>query len=476
MIAPTAPGRTPACRLLTKLLVVCAVLVGNGCSDSQLIIETRHVVLVSIDTLRRDHVTVYGYERNTTPHLEDLARSGIVFENAFAANTNTAPSHASMLTGLHPNTHGIRRNGYRLEDGVETLGQKLGDDFARAAFVSGYPMRRSMTGLDRGFEHYDDDFGSDWQRDAEGTFRRTQKWLDQRGSDRRPIFLFFHLYDPHHPYDAPEGFAERFLPAGRKAFRFPVEESTYQRFWEGVATRAEFEEYVARYDGEIVHVDHYVGRLFDTLKRLGYWEQALVLVISDHGETLGERPAPFTHGGRVYDEQIRVPLILRLPGDRHAGSRIVEQVHHIDVAPTILDFLGVGGLPRAHGRSMRPLIEAPDSPAADRPVFSTALPQTWRVPEVVGEFKYDVLVSSIRIPSWKLIAYPGIDGEIFQLFDLESDPAETRNLSAAEDEKLAELSRSLGAWRREAGDRESVPPPTLSPEEEKALRALGYID
>jgi arylsulfatase A-like enzyme len=475
-MAPTAAGGTPARQLLTKLLVVCAVLAGNGCSESPPIVAARHVVLVSIDTLRRDHVTAYGYERNTTPNLEDLARSGIVFENAFAANTNTAPSHASMLTGLHPHTHGIQRNGYRLGDGVETLGQRLGDGFARAAFVSGYPMQRGMTGLDRGFDHYDDDFGSDWQRGAEGTFQRTQKWLEQRGSDSRPIFLLFHLYDPHHPYDAPEGFAERFLPGGRKAFRFPVEESTYQRFWDGAAPPAELEEYVMRYDGEIVHADHYVGRLFDTLKRFSYWEQALVLVISDHGEALGERSAPFTHGGRVYDEQIRVPLILRLPGDRHAGSRIAEQVHHIDVAPTILDFLGIGGLPKVHGRSMRPLIEAPDSPAADRPVFSTALPQRWRVPEVVGEFKYDVLVSSIRTPSWKLISYPGIDGEIFQLFDLETDPRETSNLAAARDEKRAELRQSLVAWRREAGDRESVPPPTLSPEEEKALRALGYID
>jgi len=464
-------------RVLRPILPALAGLLACGavaCSQAPGEVAPKHVVLISIDTLRRDHLSLYGYQRETTPHIDSLARSGIVFENAFAANTNTAPSHASMLTGLHPHEHGILRNGYELRAEVETLAESLGEGYARAAFVSGYPLQRSLTNLDRGFEHYDDDFGSDWQRTAERSFARAEGWLKSRGDDRRPILLFFHLYDPHHPYDAPADFATRFLPVGQSGFRFPVTDSTYADFWKGDASPAEFDEYVARYDGEIAYADHYVGRLRTTLEDLGYWEEALVLLISDHGETLDERAAPFTHGGRVYDEQIRVPFVLRLPGDRYAGKRVVEQVHHIDLLPTILDLLGRDVEPEVSGRSTRSLFEADPQQAEEHPVFSTALPQAWRVPEVDAEFRSDVLVSSIRTRSWKLIAYPGVDAEILQLFDLEQDAGETQDVARSHAQERIELSRALDAWRISAAG--FAPPPALRPEQEAGLRALGYLD
>ena len=168
-----ARGKTFATQRLLIPLMALGCLANAACSRTPGH-ATKHVVLVSVDTLRRDHVTPYGYHRETTPNLERLARSGIVFENAFAANTNTAPSHASMLTGLHPHEHGVLRNGYALAEDVLTLGQYLGDSYVRAAFVSGYPMQRTMTGLHRGFDHYDDDFGGDWQRPAEQTVGRVE--------------------------------------------------------------------------------------------------------------------------------------------------------------------------------------------------------------------------------------------------------------------------------------------------------------
>jgi arylsulfatase A-like enzyme len=436
---------------------------------------TKHVILISVDTLRRDHVTPYGYGRETTPNLEKLARSGIVFENAFAANTNTAPSHASMLTGLHPHEHGVLRNGYALDEEVVTLGQYLGDSYVRAAFVSGYPMQRTMTELDRGFDHYDDDFDGDWQRRAEQTIARAEAWLGAREDSARGLFLFVHLYDPHHPYDAPAGFATRFLPPGQDAFQFPGE-SAYERFWKGEASQAELDEYVGRYDGEIAYADHQLGRLFEVLQRLGYWDEALVLVVSDHGETLGERAAPFTHGARLYDEQLRVPLLMRLPGDRHAGSRIVRQVHHVDLAPTILDFLAVDPGRELDGDSMRPRVEARDSATGVRPVYSTALPQAWRLPEVGAEFDHGTLVAAIRTPDWKLVSYPGVDGKILHLFDLKADPGETRALAPETADPRGSLSEQLDAWQRVAGQRGSASLPDLNEEQEEALRALGYLE
>ncbi len=463
----------PPVRLLAWLAVSLAAAV--GCGPSREADGPRHAILVSIDTLRRDHLTPYGYGRDTTPHLQRLAEAGIVFEQAIAANTNTAPSHASMFTGLHPHRHGVLRNGYSLDDEVATLAEQLPPDTARGAFVSGYPLQRTMSQLDRGFEHYDDAFdeedGADWQRRAEDTVVRATAWLESVAKTRRPIFLFVHLYDPHHPYDAPEPFATRFLPAGQVTFRFEGE-AGYERFWEGEASREELREYVARYDGEIAYTDHHVGQLFAALERLGLWDESLVLVLSDHGETLDERAAPFAHGGRAYDEQVRVPLLLRLPGDRLAGTRVAAPVHHIDVAPTLLDFLGVATASEVDGISLRPLVENAPAVSAERPLFTTALPQAWRVPEVGAELDPEVLVAAVRTGRWKLIAYPGRDGPIHHLFDLAADPDETRDVASEVPETKEALARRLAAWQPDA----PAPVPELDAEQEAALKALGYLD
>jgi arylsulfatase A-like enzyme len=418
-------------------------------------------------------VNAYNYARDTTPTLRSLAEAGIVFENAFAANTNTAPSHASMFTGLYPAEHGVVRNGgYELREDVRTLVEHLGPGWARAAFVSGFALRRNMTNLDRGFEHYDDDLGDDWTRDAEVTFARAERWLRAR-RDERPLVLFFHLYDPHHPYDAPEPFRSRFLPDG-ETFRFPLE-GAIARFASGEATAAEFDEYIRRYDAEVAYADHYVGRLFETLEELGYWDEALVVVVSDHGETLDERPAFFDHGARVYEEQIRVPLLLRLPGNRRAGTRVAAPVHHVDLTPTILDLLGRDALPVASGRSLRPLFAGDAAAFARRPVFSTACAQWWQVPELGARLADDGWVFSIRTPRWKLISYPGLEGEILQLFEFASDPHERHNLAKVEPAQRDRLHRELEAWRRATDDGRPVPKPALAPSQESGLRALGYL-
>ena len=457
-----------------RLGVLCLLAIACGGAGGDP--PARHVVLVSIDTLRRDHLSIYGYERETSPHLRDLARVGIVFDGAIAANTNTAPSHASMLTGLHPHRHGVLRNGYSLGDGIVTFAQRLAPEYRSAAFVSGYPLQRKMSNLDRGFHHYDDEFGEEqWQRSAGETVDAVEAWLLSNREERRPLFLFVHLYDPHQPYDAPEPFGRRFLPAGQADFQFQGK-GRDDAFWKGHASTEEFQEYVRRYDGEIAYTDAQLGRLVGLLKELGHWEHAVLLVTSDHGETLYERPAPFTHGGRVYDEQTRIPMLLRLPGDRFGGARVAAPVHHTDIMPTLLELLDLEPDGAIDGGSLLEHADEEAESALPRPMFSTALPQAWRVPEVGADFDFDILVSSVRTPTWKLIAYPGVDGEILQLFDLERDPGERRDVAALHPEEVATLRVALDSWGGRERNADAAPPPELSPEQEEALRALGYLE
>ncbi|MEE8522677.1 MAG: sulfatase-like hydrolase/transferase, partial [Thermoanaerobaculia bacterium] len=162
------------------------------------IVEVTDLVLISIDTLRRDHLSAYGYARDTSPHLRRLAAEGVVFETALAAHTNTGPSHASMLTGLYPQSHGVTRNREPIRPELETLAHRLRRrGYRTAAFVSGWTLSDEATGLGSGFEVYDDDVGRR-ERRAPETWRAARRWLGER-YEEEPWFLFFHLFDPHYP-------------------------------------------------------------------------------------------------------------------------------------------------------------------------------------------------------------------------------------------------------------------------------------
>jgi arylsulfatase A-like enzyme len=443
-----------------------------GCGERR-----QHVVLISVDTLRLDHLTPYGYDRNTSPNVDALARGGVLFEETIAAHTNTAPSHASIMTGLHPPSHGIVRNRYRLNAETQTLAQILKEqDFATAAFVSGYTLRKEHTSLDRGFPVYDDRVA--FKVPADETFGRAAEWLEAQAPMEQPVFLFFHLFDPHFPYDAPDPFAGRFLPGGGEGYRFDHREAL-ERVRSGAAAGEEAQELIVRYDDEIAYADHYVGRLVETLKALGYWDEALVIFVSDHGETLTERVHPFDHGGRAYEEQIRVPLILRFPGNRFEGRRIATPAHHVDIMPTVLDWLGLAVPEDVEGRSLMPWIDPPwlRPPPSDaaRELVSFARPAPQRTPEVRGAQVPEGLIAALRGPRWKLISYPTRKGFAYQLFDLVEDPGERTNLIDAKPGLAGAMAARLQQWREWTGAAAPRKVPKLSPDSEKALEALGYV-
>lgn len=297
------------------------------------------LVLVSLDTVRADHLSLYGYHRATTPQLERLAASSLVFDRALSSSTWTLPSTATMLTGLLPAQHGATHRTRSLAEGVRTLAERLGAAGYRTAAVTEGGFVGPAWGLAQGFDRFDVQPGPAWQaegKDAASTFTAAERWV--RSQAGRPFFLFVHTYEAHQPYLDREGFAAPFLPPADAGAR-------------GLSRRVdplapppgpqELARIVALYDGEIARADHYLGRFVAALEEATDGAVAL-LVTSDHGEEFLEH-GDLEHGfGKVYDANVRVPLLLRLPdGRRGAAGRVPAPVSSLDVAPTLLSLAGV---------------------------------------------------------------------------------------------------------------------------------------
>ncbi len=462
------------------------------------------VVLISVDTLRRDHLPIYGYDKDTAPNLSLLASDSVVFENAIAAHTNTGPSHASILTGLYPPSHGLLRNRFRLNNDVETLSSLLARrSYQTVGIVSSIMLSDRLTGLGRGFDLYDECGPGQSDRQAHETWRAAEPIL--AGLDPgRPMFLFFHLFDPHYPYRAPDGFGTCFLPADGLAWRFP-ENADLGRLRAGAAREGELEEYVSRYDGEIRYADHHVGLLLDRLRALGRYDGSVIIFLSDHGETLDERPFVFDHGGRAYEEQIRVPLVIHLPGAMLRGIHSRVAAHHVDVTPTVLDILGLPVPAEMQGLSLfgqldvagvgmdgsnASTLERPPGPGAGftgrwsrpprlepRPMVSFARPAPERVPHIPVRLSRAGLVTSFRTWPWKLITYPVAGGgEYRELFLLSEDTLEDHNLADVHPEQVSMMRNALSRWLADKEGDIRVRPAVLSTEDEAMLRSLGYAE
>jgi arylsulfatase A-like enzyme len=416
-----------------------------------------NLVLISLDTTRRDHGSVYGYGRETTPNLERLAAEGVLFSLAYAPAPTTGPSHATLFTSLHPITHRVVKNGRVLVPAHRTLAERLRErGWATAGVVSSYVLDARF-GWDQGFELWDDDFdratattmvpsGSGvevFDRTADATTRRAVSWLESERDTSRPFFLFVHYMDPHEPWVAPPEFVERFRTPD-----VPVD---------GVSGL------IARYDAEIAFTDQQIGELLAALERLGLAKDTIVAVSADHGEGLLQH-GELHHGTQLYEEQMRVPLLLRWPRGLPAGRVIDGAVSLIDLAPTLLELAGVP--PEAgdamQGRSLAPVLEgrAPLDPA--RPIFLFRPNNT----EIPGE-QY-----AVRQGDWKLIRGPG-EGRR-ELFDLSQDPREREDRAAAEAARADALERQIAAWLREH-ERPDPAPGGVSPEDLERLRALGYV-
>ena len=396
------------------------------------------IILISIDTLRADRLPAYGYTGTRTPSIDRLVRDGVLFENAYSHSPQTLPAHTSILTGKLPFEHGVRDNiGFSVKTGEHTLQQALRDrGYATGAFVSAHVLRRQV-GLDQGFEHYDDELPpaspdkplGQVQRAGMDTLRATVQWLNARPSPR--FFLFFHIYEPHRPYTPPSH-----VTASNP------------------------------YDGEVEHADEIVGGLLDHLRESTLYDRATIVLLSDHGEGLGDHGED-EHGVFLYRETIQVPLVVKLPGSRGGGRRVAAPVQHVDLVPTILELTGrlkpastngvEAGLSRP-GRSLLPALDG-SGELAGATIYSEALSPRYH-------FGWSELYA-LSDDRYRLIRAPRDE-----LYDLSKDPREKSSVATTRPQVRDAMRAALD--RLIAQGSVSAPSP-VSAEDREKLAALGYV-
>jgi len=289
----------------------------------------KNVLLITVDTLRADHISCYGYSRRTTPHIDELASQGIRFSRAYTVIPLTGPAHLSLFTSRYPQEHGAVRNGTAPSDerkypALPQLLRRRG--YQTAAFISAWPLTARLTHLDRWFDHYDENLNRRYQlfnssRYAEDVTPPAIDWLKKHSGASKPFFLWVHYFDPHSPYDLRSAYAN--WPEGSAAN--PKEDSDRS-------------ERVRAYDSEIAYTDHHIGLLLKTLDDLGLRGSTLVALLADHGESLGEHDY-VGHGRHLFENIIRIPMIWRVP-EAMSGAKVINTpVSILDVTPTIMDLI-----------------------------------------------------------------------------------------------------------------------------------------
>ena len=410
-------------------LAALAALCAAGCRRAS--VETYRaasVVLISIDTLRADHLPVYGYAAGATPNIDRLAREGVLFEDVYSHCPLTLPAHASMLTGLLPVRHGVRDNiGFQLDPSHATLATRFrAAGWRTGGAVSAYVLR-GATGIGQGFELFDDAITvkggtesiGNLQRDGALAVDALARWIGALRGER--FFAFLHLYEPHSPYTPPPRYQGKGLP----------------------------------YDGEISYADELVGKLLDSLRAAGLYDRAIVALTGDHGEGLGDH-GEAEHGIFVYREALHVPLVLRLPGGARGGTRVAGTAGHVDLAATLLDLAGVAAT-GLDGVSLRPALAG--SGFTGHGVYSETFYPRYHLgwselfAATEGRYRY------VHAPR------P-------ELFDLTTDGGERRNVAG----ERASVASAMARWLDQQGAGAAAATPDEVPAEvRERLKALGYV-
>jgi choline-sulfatase len=407
-----------------------------------------NVILITLDTTRADRMGFLGSKRGLTPHLDALARESVVFTHAYSQVPLTTASHATILTGTYPQFHQVNDFAVPLAEDLPYAPYIFrGNGYYTAAFIGSLvldPETRSAPGFERGFDTYDAGFHR--RRQDEDRYHSIERrggevvahalpWLNAH--KKGPFFIWVHLYDAHDPYDPPEPYKTKYA--------------------------------AEPYDGEIAYVDSAVGKLLDQLRALGLYDGALIAVMADHGEALGQH-GETTHGIFLYDETIHVPLLFKLPREQSAGSRVDTRAGLVDVLPTILQSVGIGIPAQVQGEPLLSILQTPGSKSAattktmaqDRPAYSES------------DYPHRTFGwSSLR--SLRTGKYLFVEAPTKELYDQSADPNAEHNLSATSSAVANTLDGQLEAFRQKTSTAKEAPKVAADPGLQERLNALGYV-
>ncbi|HHQ44996.1 MAG TPA: hypothetical protein ENN13_02550 [Candidatus Altiarchaeales archaeon] len=418
-----------------------------------------NIVLITVDTLRADHLGVYGYGRNTSPNIDEFSRSAVVFRNAVTPMPTTSPAHASILTGNYPARHGVLTNGWILGGENLLISEMLLEEGYRTRAIVSVTQLGSKFGFAQGFLSFDDEFKGHSQPSKDASDRALE-WIN---GAREPFFLWIHYWDPHAPY-AP--------PAEHDVFKNPdyaggidfYDDPPSGRVDEGLR-ESDFERITSLYDAEVRYTDFEVGRFLRELDSKGFGDNSIVVITADHGENLDEliqsHDFGFDHSKYLYDGTVHIPLIMRFPMQEIRTGFVESQVSNLDITPTLIDYLGSWGKYGFDGSS---LLECIDDDKCNSDVMFIQ-----RRYQTAGD-KADYPDFAVRSLEWKYI----LDEHPFrqELYNLRDDPGETENVTVNNSEVSMELHEKLVLWREGFA---AVEGQEISKSTEDMLRALGYL-
>jgi arylsulfatase A-like enzyme/Tfp pilus assembly protein PilF len=425
-------------RCLLCALCLVATAMGRTAASPPAKPQPPNVILITLDTIRADRMGFLGSRRGLTPHLDALARQSVVFTHAYSQIPLTTASHATILTGTYPQFHQVNDFGVPLAEDLPYAPYIFrGNGYYTAAFVGSLvldPETRSAPGFERGFDTYDAGFHR--RRMGEDRYQAIERrggevvahalaWLTAH--QKGPFFIWVHLYDAHDPYDPPEPYKTRYA--------------------------------AAPYDGEIAYVDAAVGKLLSWLRLRGLYDGAMIAVMADHGEALGEH-GEITHGMFLYDETIHVPLLFKLPQERSAGTRVDTRAELVDVLPTLLQTAGIAVPKEVQGESLLSTLKP--ATARDRPAYAES------------DYPHRTFGwSSLR--SLRTGKYLFIEAPRKELYDQTTDPKAEHNLATASVAVTSTLASQLDAFREKTSTAKEAPKVSADPGLQERLNALGYV-
>ncbi len=448
-----------------------------------------NVVIMLVDTLRVDRLGAYGCDKPTSPNIDGLAKQGVVFESCNSTAPWTLPSVVSMHSSTFPCEHRVLKDGQRLSSSIKTLAERFKESGYATASFHANPYAGRMSGLDRGF-----DFSKGMPFVNGAT---VEQWLAT--SPGSPFFLNIHNIEPHNPYDVAKQFIEPFGQAGqaekqstmdrylnfRKLTRVDFENNrplgTTDNTAEQLAALKMLDDYKPTidllYDAAVLKADFRVGQVLTTLVKKGLWDNTLFVLVSDHGEELGDHGG-WMHDQSVYQELIHVPLIVRFPGNRFAGQRVKQTVSLVDLAPTLLAVIGqrdrVEGM---RGQSMLPLVAGRSNADAEEMRVTSMRINRKKYYKPYKEGRGDLNVV-VRKGSYKGIW--NVETKSFELYNLAADPKESAELAQKQPELVDEMQQFARAWLTECGQSAPKTPSgsidSMDNETLKALRSLGYVE